>query len=161
MNAVMIWFIVGGVLMVAELFTPAFILVFFGIGAWAAGLTAVFWPGLEREIVVCLVVAIASLLFLRQRLVSVFQGRSTNARDSARSGAPEFPHIGRQAQVTRAIPAGGEGEISLGGSYWRATSPVAVAEGGTVRVLQPVDNDELLLMVQVLESSVTSDEEMN
>lgn len=148
MNAVMIWFILGGVLIAAELFTPAFVLIFFGIGAWAAALTAVFWPGLEREIAVCLVVALASLLILRQRMVSVFQGRST----AARSNAPQFPHTGRQAQVTRAIPAHGEGEIALGGSYWRATSPVAVAEGALVRVLEPVDDDELLLKVQAVEN---------
>ena len=49
MNAVVAWFVIGAALMVAELFTPAFIIVFFGVGAWAAALVAAVHPGLEGE----------------------------------------------------------------------------------------------------------------
>jgi membrane protein implicated in regulation of membrane protease activity len=144
MNAIVVWFIIGAVLMVAELFTPSFIIVFFGVGAWAAALVAAIAPGLEQELAAFLVVSLASLLLLRKRLVNTFQGKEALARQNA----PEFPHINRQADVTQAIPAGGEGEISLGGSFWRATSAVAIEKGGQVRVLAPEPDNELLLRVE-------------
>ncbi|MCH5277539.1 MAG: NfeD family protein [Desulfovibrionaceae bacterium] len=144
MNAVIVWFVVGAALMVAELFTPGFVIVFFGVGAWAAALVAALHPGPEGELVAFLAVSVVSLFLLRRRLVNTFQGR----RSEASQGAPEFAHRGRQAEVTQDIAAGGEGEIALGGSFWRATSPVAVARGTVVRVLDPVPGDELLIRVE-------------
>lgn len=144
MNAVIVWFVIGAALMLAELFTPGFVLVFFGAGAWAAALVAAVHAGLEGELVAFLVVSVLSLFLLRRRLVNTFQGRRTEARQ----GAPEFAYTGRQAEVTRDIAAGGEGEIALGGSFWRATAPVAVARGAAVRVLDPVPGDELLIRVE-------------
>ena len=47
MNAVVAWFVIGAALMVAELFTPAFIIVFFGVGAWAAALVAALAAAIE------------------------------------------------------------------------------------------------------------------
>lgn len=146
MNPVIIWFVLGAALMAAELFTPAFIIVFFGVGAWAAALVAAVWPGLEQELAAFLVVSVLALFLLRRRLVRTFQGRRTEASQSV----PSFAYIGRQAEATRPIPAGGEGEIALGGSYWRATSDAAVAEGASVRVLGPVPDDELLIRVEPL-----------
>lgn len=146
MNPVIIWFVLGAALMAAELFTPAFIIVFFGVGAWAAALVAAVWPGLEQELAAFLVVSVLALFLLRRRLVRTFQGRRTEASQSM----PAFAYIGRQAEATRPIPAGGEGEIALGGSYWRATSDAAVTEGATVRVLGPVPDDELLIRVEPL-----------
>ena len=143
MNAVVAWFVIGAALMVAELFTPAFIIVFFGVGAWAAALVAAVHPGLEGELVAFLAVSVLSLFLLRRRLVTTFQGRRTEARQ----GAPEFAYVGRQAEVTQAIPAGGEGEIALGGSFWRATATAAVPRGATVRVLGPLPDGELLIRV--------------
>lgn len=146
MNAVIIWFVIGAALMVAELFTPGFVIVFFGAGAWAAALVAALHPWLEGELVAFLVVSLLSLFLLRRRLVNTFQGRRTEASQ----GAPEFAYRGRQAEVTQDIAAGGVGEIALGGSFWRATAPVAVARGAVVRVLDPVPGDELLIRVEPL-----------
>jgi membrane protein implicated in regulation of membrane protease activity len=144
MNAVIIWFVIGAVLMVTELFAPGFVLVFFGAGAWAAALVAALWPGLTRELFTLLAVSLLSLFFLRHRLVTTFQGRKSEARQ----GAPEFIHTGRQAQVTQAIPAGGEGEISLAGSFWRATSGTALEQGRQARVLGHAPDNEILIVVE-------------
>lgn len=144
MNPVVVWFVIGAALMVAELFTPAFIIVFFGVGAWAAALVAALWPGLEQELAAFLVVSVLSLFLLRGRLVATFQGRRTEAGQNG----PVFAYLGRQAEVTRPIPAGGEGEIALGGSYWRATSATEVPRGAVVRVLGPLPDDELLIRVE-------------
>ena len=146
MNAVIVWFVAGAVLMLTELFTPAFVIIFFGAGAWAAALVAAIQPGLEQELAAFLIVSLLSLLLLRRHLIKTFQGRRTEAAD----GTPTFAHAGRQAEVTQSIPAGEVGEISLGGSFWRATSDQAVPLGGLVRVIGPVPDDELLIKVSPL-----------
>ena len=40
MSVATMWFILGIVLLAVELVSPAFVLFFFGFGAWAAGVTA-------------------------------------------------------------------------------------------------------------------------
>lgn len=40
MLAPMIWFAIGVALFLAELFSPVFVMAFFGLGAWAAGLAS-------------------------------------------------------------------------------------------------------------------------
>lgn len=144
MNAVIVWFVIGAALMAAELFLPGFILVFFGVGAWAAALTAAIRPGMVQELIALLAVSLCSLFFLRHRLVTTFQGRKSEVRQNV----PEFIHAGRQAQVTQSIPAGGEGEISLSGSFWRATSRVALEQGSQVRVISHAPDNEILIVVE-------------
>ena len=144
MNAIIVWFMIGAVFAGIELFTPAFIFVFFGVGAWAAALRAAIWPGLEQELVAFLVVSLLSLLTLRNRLVIIFQGKKI----SASQNAPEFIHAGRQAHITQSIVAGAEGEISMGGSFWRATSAFSLEKGQLARVVCHAPDNELLIVVE-------------
>lgn len=155
MNAVIVWFVIGVACLAGELFTTSFVLFFFGVGAWAAALVAAVHSGLEQELIAFLLVSLTSLLFLRRRLVAVFRGSKADA-PSARpgvspDGAPEFVHTGALAEVTQDIPAGGIGEIALGGSFWRAFSPVTVARGTRVRVKGPSPADMLVLEVETAE----------
>lgn len=46
------WFILGIILLAVELVSPVFVLFFFGLGAWAAGVTALFVDDLAIEVVV-------------------------------------------------------------------------------------------------------------
>lgn len=147
MNAMTIWFIIGAVLMLFELFTPAFITLFFGIGAWAAALVALFYPGLEQELIAFIVVTVASLLFLRKRLIETFQGTKKEKGKNPNTFAP----LKRQGEVTKEITPNHEGEIAVGGSFWRASAKQTIAVGSTVIVSGVDENDELLLYVEVSE----------
>lgn len=80
MNAMTIWFLIGALLMLIELFSPAFIMLFFGIGAWAAAITAHFYPGIEQELITLIVTTVASIVFLRKRLIDTFQGTKKNKK---------------------------------------------------------------------------------
>ncbi len=155
MSPVVIWFVIGVACLVGELFTTSFVVFFFGVGAWAAALVAAIHSGLEQELVAFLLVSLASLLFLRRRLVAIFRGNKADAPsarpDVSPEGAPEFAYTGALAEVTQAIPAGGIGEIALGGSFWRALSPVAVAKGARVRVKGPSPADMLVLEVETVQ----------
>ena len=144
MDAVIVWFFIGTGFILFELFTPVFILVFFGIGAWAAALMSLIFPGIEGEIITFILVSLLSLIVLRKKMLEVFQGKQSKNN-------PNPPHyIGRQAEVVKDISPTHEGEISLGGS-WRATAKTLIATGSTVIVLSSAENDELLLLVELVD----------
>ena len=52
MSVAAMWFILGIILLAVELVSPVFVLFFFGLGAWAAGVTALFVDDLAIEVVV-------------------------------------------------------------------------------------------------------------
>ncbi len=64
----MIWFIVGVILIVLEIFVPRFVIVWFGFGAILAGFTAFFGAGHLVQILVFMVVSLVSV-FLAQMFI--------------------------------------------------------------------------------------------
>ena len=50
MSVAAMWFILGIILLAVELVSPVFVLFFFGLGAWAAGVTALFVDDLAIEV---------------------------------------------------------------------------------------------------------------
>lgn len=146
MSPAVIWFLTGVVLFLSELFSPLFVLFFFGIGAWTAGLAALLGASLSTAIMVFCVVSVVSLLLLRRFLVRTFTGRSRMAADVTDDSASI--HTGKLCTVSRAVVPPQQGEVSLGGSYWRAESTSPLKEGDTVRVLGHVSGDELILRVE-------------
>ena len=119
---------------------------FFGLGAWAAGVTALFVDDLAIEVVVFGASSVVFLLSLRRLFVRSFRGKTQISSDAASVGLPNL-HAGKMGTVTRPIPVNGVGEISVGGSFWRAVSPEAQPEGAQVRVLGHIPDDELTLEV--------------
>ena len=76
MSVAGIWFIVGTVLFAVELASPLFVMFFFGLGAWAAGVTALFVDDIAVEVLVFGVASVAFLVSLRRLLVRTFRGRA-------------------------------------------------------------------------------------
>ena len=146
MSVAAIWFIVGTILLAVELASPLFVMFFFGLGAWAAGVTALFVDDIAIEVLVFGVASVAFLVSLRRLLVRTFRGRAQLSSDKASEGLPSL-HAGKLAVVTRPTSQDGVGEIAVGGSFWRAVAPEPVAEGVRVRVLGHVPDDELTLEV--------------
>lgn len=145
MTAMTIWFLVGVALMLFELFSPVFITVFFGIGAWAAAITAYFYPGIKQELITLILVSIVSIIFLRKRLIDTFQGTTKKKSEKPQSFAP----LNRQAEVTKAISPTQIGEISVGESFWRASATQEISVGSIVTVSAVDEDDELLLHVTI------------
>ena len=137
MSPAVIWFCIGIACFAGEIFTPNFVLMFFGLGALAAALVSLFVPSTVTELIVFSIVSVASLLLLRNHVLRSLWGRDRKAseQDTSLSGQPgQSGQTGRTGIVSRAIPVGGEGEIALGGSYWRALADEALPEGTPVRV---------------------------
>lgn len=144
MSATVIWFLVGVALFGSELFMPLFVLFFFGLGAWAAGLVSVFVAELPVTLGVFSVTSVVSLLLLRKMLVRTFTGRVRLASSSNGSASTQ---AGKLCVVSMPIDPPHAGEVSLGGSFWRAVADKPMAVGKTVRVLDHVSGDELMLQV--------------
>ena len=66
MSVAAMWFILGIILLAVELVSPVFVLFFFGLGAWAAGVTALFVDDLAIEVVVFGASSVVFLLSLRR-----------------------------------------------------------------------------------------------
>jgi membrane protein implicated in regulation of membrane protease activity len=130
-----IWLILGAIFIVAEIFTPGFVLLWFGIGAIVAALLALTGlVGLPLQIIVFLVVSIALTIASRTIFERVFM-RGSPGRD-LKSGIDSLP--GRLALVVAASEgAMGEGAVRVFGSTWRAF-PVEgeepLREGEQVRI---------------------------
>lgn len=144
MNVALIWFFVGMGFFVCELFFPTLVVLFFGFGAWAAALAALFGSTLAVDFTVFTVVSLVSLALLRTRIKSIFRGRAERSAGTSQQHAM----AGRQGTVTIPITPGVEGEISAGGSYWRAVADTSLDVGVVVRVLDAEPDNALLLRVE-------------
>ncbi len=140
------WFIAGTILMLLEFATLSFILIFFGIGAWGAALTAYLFPGTPQEIITFITVTCFSLFFMRSRFKNIFTGFKGGQQKNPIT--ENFAYLGQQAIVKKAITPNTEGEIFVGGSFWRARSNVDIAKD-TMVIIEKIDaNDSQLIIVK-------------
>jgi membrane protein implicated in regulation of membrane protease activity len=139
------WFLLGLVLMLAELVTPGFVIVFFGIGAWITALCM--WIGIANSFDVQLLVflsgSILSLVLFRKQGKKYFQGRvsgkltDTQSMDDVR---------GERAMVIEDIqPNTSQGKVEFHGTSWDAEAEVVIKKGTTVEIVERMN---LLLKVK-------------
>ena len=84
-----LWTVLGVVLVIAEVFTPGFVLLWFGIGALAAALAAFLGAGLAAQFILFIVVSSALTALSRTIFVNYFAGR--DEADGLKSGAARLP----------------------------------------------------------------------
>ena len=139
----LIWFFTGLLFLGIDLAFPHLVLLFFGIGAIAAAFFSFFGSGLQLELVAFIFFSIASLLLLRRKLSKVFGGGMI-----ARKGDEiKHPLVGHIGTVSRDIAPGVTGEVSIDGSFWRATASMEIRVGTRVTVLGVSEQDALTLVV--------------
>ncbi len=112
------WTVLGLILIVAEVFTPGFVLLWFGIGALAAafaGLVGI--DSLAIQFAIFAVVSIVLTAASRTIFVNYFSREKTG--DSLRTGADALPgKIGTVVSSSRG--ALNEGAVKVFGSTWTA-----------------------------------------
>jgi membrane protein implicated in regulation of membrane protease activity len=140
-NPAIIWFLIGLALLLAELVMPGLIVIFFGVGAWVAGLAfLVFDLSFNSQLVVFMVTSLLSLLLFRKSL----QQRWWEKRHPVNELTDEF--MGRTCQVTVPIlPGPGGGKVNFKGTTWKALSNVEIPAGQTVRI---IGKDSIILLVE-------------
>lgn len=123
-----IWLIVGGVLLIAEMLTLTFYLLWLGVGAVIAAVVALIVP--EGYIVQALsggAAALALTVFTKP-LTRRFRG-SSGYRDAIQE------LVGKQGIVIEAISPGNPGIVRVGSETWSATSLDNLHRDDNVRVI--------------------------
>ena len=113
-----LWFLLGIVFIISELFIPGFTIFFFGCGAILTGITGLIIPSVSSSYIIQLIIwmtsSVLSLIFLRKKFSNTFSGRiHKNQTDS---------FIGKTAVVIDEIGPNSPGRIRLRGTSWKAES---------------------------------------
>jgi membrane protein implicated in regulation of membrane protease activity len=139
----LIWFLAGLVLVLLEFAAPGVIIVFIGLGAWAASLTTwLGWtPTMASQLAVFATASVVFLVGLRNLCKSWFMGLSKNGDASATD--EEF--LDREVRVVTAITPDSSGKVEFKGASWNARS-TATLKPGDMAVI--VERDGLLLTVR-------------
>jgi membrane protein implicated in regulation of membrane protease activity len=113
-----LWVILGGILIVAEVFTPGFVLLWFGIGALTAAMAALF--GISSFALQFLIFSVVSIvLTAASRTIFVKYLVRTSPSAPLKSGASALP--GRSGiVVSSSRGALNEGAVKVFGSTWTA-----------------------------------------
>lgn len=138
------WLIIGGIFLIAEIFTTGFLVFWFGIGAIVSMILSFFVQDLVIQTVVFLIVSVI-LIFATKPIVNRFL-----KTDSVNTNA--FSIIGKKGIVIKELNAvKGEGQIKVGHEVWSAEelNQNDVAEGTEVIV---VKIDGVKAIVSVIKS---------
>ncbi|MCB2186118.1 MAG: NfeD family protein [Deltaproteobacteria bacterium] len=149
--AYFIWFLIGFAFIVAELTVlPAFILIFFALGAWLTAGLVFFQPlSLTWQIIVFMVSSLVLLALLRRWGIRVFRGR---VDDPAADGLAD-PAAGQRAEVTQAIAPPLPGLIKYRGSFWPARAATEIPVGRSVVILGQEPGDHTTYLVKPAEKA--------
>jgi len=113
-----LWVVLGVILIVAEIFTPGFVLLWFGIGAIIAALAALVGLGYPLQFLLFFIVSIA-LTAASRTIFTRYLVRRNEEGGGYKSGADSLPgQIG--TVVTSSRGALSEGAVKVYGSTWTA-----------------------------------------
>jgi membrane protein implicated in regulation of membrane protease activity len=137
-----IWFLIGLVLLVTELALPSFILIFFGIGAWATAL-AIWFTGIEidTQIIVFILISVISLLIFRNRFLSLFDKQNAHFTDDV-----ESDFIGKVATTIKPVNSF-SGKVLFNGTQWKAISDENIKSDQKVEI---ISKDNITLKIKSL-----------
>ncbi|MCC2685265.1 MAG: hypothetical protein K0R75_2164 [Paenibacillaceae bacterium] len=123
------WVVVGIILIIAEMASFTFYLLWLGVGALAAALTAWIVPdSLLVQVIVGGVVTIALTVFTRPLTRKVRQSRGfKDAIDEL---------VGKRGEVMEAITPETMGIVKVGTESWSATGDEPIAKGESVKVVR-------------------------
>ncbi|QMV43350.1 NfeD family protein [Cohnella cholangitidis] len=123
-----IWIIVAGVLLIAEMLTLTFYLLWIGMGAVVAAAVALIVP--EGIVIQALSGATAALL------LTVFTKRLTRRFRESRGYRDAIQElVGKQGIVVEPISPGSPGIVKVGNESWSATSLDFLRKDDQVRVI--------------------------
>ena len=127
MSAWLIWLIIGIVLLIAEMTTFTFYLLWLGLGALAAALVAALVPDMWLlHIIVAAVVALGLTYFTKPLT------RRLHGKKGFKDAVDQL--VWKQGEVTETIEPGGLGIVRIGTETWSATADERIERGETIIV---------------------------
>lgn len=135
-NFTYVWAILGIVLLITEVFTSTFFILFFGISALlVAMLRVVGLNHLATEIIVFAVIGIAGTLIFRSKIVNSFRSTKTVSSDKD-----------QLIKLTEDIASGETGSVYYQGVPWTAINDSKVDfNKGETAVIDRIDGVKLIL----------------
>jgi len=139
----LLWFLFGLAVMLGEIVTPGFVLIFFGIGAWIISL--LLWFGVPisftSQLFIFLITSVLLLVLFRKFGKKYFQGKVSRPNVV---GAVDDIRGERAIALSDIDPAIG-GKVEFHGTLWNAESDSAITKGASVEVLE---RNNLILKVK-------------
>lgn len=129
MTGWVIWFVIAGLLFIAEMLTVTFYLLWLGIGAVVGGLIGLFIPNsLLLQVVMASVVSL-SLTFFTKRISKNFREAKgyTDAVDQL---------VGKKGIIMQAITNEANGIVKVDGDMWTAVSDEPILDGENVIIVK-------------------------
>ena len=130
----LLWFLFGLVVMLGEIITPGFVLIFFGMGAWIISL--LLWLGVPisftSQLFIFLIVSVLLLVVFRKYGKKYFQGKVS--RPDVAGSIDDIR--GEKATALSDIQPLIGGKVEFHGTVWNAEAEVAIAKGASVEVLE-------------------------
>lgn len=127
----LVWFLAGIAVMLAELAFPAFVIIFFGLGCWGGAVVALLAPdAYSAQVLVFLLVSVASLLTLRKVAMRVFVGRSESPVTDDMGNIP----IGAKVIIEHEMEPGRIGRVRFRGGMWDAISDEIILVGSDAEI---------------------------
>jgi len=135
MDPSVIWIVLGLTLLILEMVTLTFILVFIAVGCFAAGLISYFTPVYAIQIVSCAVVTLIGLFGFRKQLQSRMLKSITLKAD-----------IGKEILIDHGIHPHQTARITYQGTSWQVTNldPEEIKKGDRVCIVG-IDGNTLLI----------------
>lgn len=130
------WGILGLILIIAEVFTASFVLVFFGVAALlVAALAAIGFGNFTLQMLLFAAASLGSLLLFRSKLMGYFHATAQTVMDE-----------NQVLQLTSDVPANGTGQISYQGTMWTAVNPTNHSfHQGDKAVIERMDGVKIIL----------------
>ena len=142
----LLWFLLGILFIVSELFIPGFTIFFFGCGAILTAFAALVIPQVASSYILQLVIwlasSILSLIFLRKKFSNTFSGKIHKNQTDA--------FFGKTAKVIDEINGHSPGRISINGTTWNAESEVdqTIITGENVIIVRRKESESLTFIVE-------------
>lgn len=128
----LVWFILGLILLLAELVLPGFVIFFFGAGAWITALVCLFSnPGINLQVLIFAVTSVLALVIFRKMI----QNKFIYNKDD-RSGEVEDEFTGKEAVAVDDFGADRIGKVEFKGTSWKAESKSEIVAGQRVIILE-------------------------
>jgi len=136
LSPALVWGILGLILIIAEVFTASFVLVFFGVAALlVAVLAAVGFKSFLLQMLLFAAASLGSLLLFRSKLMGYFHSTAQTVMDE-----------NQVLRLTGDVPAHGTGQISYQGTTWTAVNPTDHAfHQGDNAVIERMDGVKIVL----------------
>ena len=127
----LVWFLAGIAIMLAELAIPGFVIIFFGLGCWGGAVVAAFAPdAYSAQVIVFLIVSVASLITLRKVAMRVFVGHSEGPETEDLGNVP----VGARITLDHDLEVGRVGRVRFRGTMWDAISEDRIPAGSDAEI---------------------------